>query len=252
MEALETTYEQQADNFLTKTNTTFKSEFVKYDYYFEGDKEKRNVFGITLFKSNHQYKFNFGSSIADSCKFVKAPITEVKKEIEVFAGLGLKDYPVSGSVKFKLFKNSDFLLSEEELTKLADQMTKDYNTSVNRYNDKINKKYTVHHRQTHRLNLSSIEDGAALQHIQKKIKEALNKTVEIPQQKEAIKRPTAYDVLACLTKYPVDTFEDFCADYGYDEDSRKAYKTYEAVKSEWQNVAMLWNETELEELREIQ
>ena len=105
MEALETTYEQQADNFLTKTNTTFKSEFVKYDYYFEGDKEKRNVFGITLFKSNHQYKFNFGSSIADSCKFVKAPITEVKKEIDEIKNIIKEDL---------LNKKTDSTKTEEE------------------------------------------------------------------------------------------------------------------------------------------
>ena len=63
--------------------------------------------------------------------------------------------------------------------------------------------------------------------------------------------PTPYDVLACLTKYPVYGFEDFCSEYGYDTDSRKAYKTYKAVKKEWENVAILFNDSELELLREI-
>ena len=63
--------------------------------------------------------------------------------------------------------------------------------------------------------------------------------------------PTAYDVLACLTKYPVYSFEDFCNEYGYDKDSRKAFKTYKAVKREWENVAILFNDAELEQLREI-
>lgn len=63
--------------------------------------------------------------------------------------------------------------------------------------------------------------------------------------------PTPCDVLSCLEKYPVDSFEDFCANYGYDEDSRSAYKIYEAVKDEWQNIAMLYNDEELEQLREI-
>lgn len=64
--------------------------------------------------------------------------------------------------------------------------------------------------------------------------------------------PTAYDVLACIQKYEVGTFENFCSEFGYDEDSRKAEKIYNAVKDEYQNIAMLWNENELEQLREIQ
>lgn len=63
--------------------------------------------------------------------------------------------------------------------------------------------------------------------------------------------PTCYDILACLTKYPVYDFEDFCSEYGYDTDSRKAYKTYKAVKREWENVNKLFTEEQLELLREI-
>jgi len=66
------------------------------------------------------------------------------------------------------------------------------------------------------------------------------------------KAPTPYDVLACLEKYPVNDFEDFCRNYGYDTDSRKAYKTYKAVKREWENVNILFNDAEIEKLREIQ
>lgn len=62
--------------------------------------------------------------------------------------------------------------------------------------------------------------------------------------------PTLYDVLSCLTKYNPYTFEDFCSEYGYDIDSRKAYKTFEAVREEWYNVEALFDDV-LEELREI-
>jgi len=64
--------------------------------------------------------------------------------------------------------------------------------------------------------------------------------------------PNAYDVLACLEKYPVYDFADFCANYGYDEDSRKAYKVYKAVKREWANIEKLFTPEQLEQLREIQ
>lgn len=65
------------------------------------------------------------------------------------------------------------------------------------------------------------------------------------------KPPTAYDVLAGMTKYEVGNFDDFCADYGYDTDSRTAYKTYKAVKREWENVAILFNDDQLDMLRDI-
>lgn len=40
---------------------------------------------------------------------------------------------------------------------------------------------------------------------------------------------TEYDVLACLEWDCPSVFADFCADFGYDEDSRKAYKTWTAT-----------------------
>lgn len=66
------------------------------------------------------------------------------------------------------------------------------------------------------------------------------------------KEPSAYDVLTAITKYDPSTFEDFCADYGYDTDSMKAHKTYEAVRDEWNNVMKMFTNEELEALREIQ
>lgn len=64
--------------------------------------------------------------------------------------------------------------------------------------------------------------------------------------------PNAYDVLACLTKYDPGTFENFCIEFGYDTDSRKAEKIYKAVVNEWQNIAMLFTDSEIEQLQEIQ
>jgi hypothetical protein len=64
--------------------------------------------------------------------------------------------------------------------------------------------------------------------------------------------PTLYDVLACLTKYDPEHFENFCSEYGYDTDSRKAYKTYLAVCREYEAVKRLFPEDEvISELSEI-
>lgn len=64
--------------------------------------------------------------------------------------------------------------------------------------------------------------------------------------------PTAYDVLACLTKYDPESFEDFCSNYGYDTDSRNAKNIYKAVKKEYLNLCTLYTAQELEKLAEIQ
>ncbi len=65
-------------------------------------------------------------------------------------------------------------------------------------------------------------------------------------------KPTEYDILACITKYDPDTFENFCSEFGYDTDSRKAEDIYEAVKDEYLNICRLFNEDELNEMAEIQ
>ncbi len=63
--------------------------------------------------------------------------------------------------------------------------------------------------------------------------------------------PRAYDVLSCLTKYDIGTFDDFCGEFGYDTDSRTAYKQYKAVLKEWKNVELLFTDEQLELLQEI-
>lgn len=63
--------------------------------------------------------------------------------------------------------------------------------------------------------------------------------------------PSVYDVLACLTKYDPGTFENFCSDYGYDEDSRTAERVYFAVQREYAQLARLFTPDEMEELAEI-
>lgn len=64
------------------------------------------------------------------------------------------------------------------------------------------------------------------------------------------KKPSKYDILACLTKYDPGSFEEFCSDFGYDSDSRKAYEVYEAVCKEWEGVEKVFIGI-LEQLQEI-
>lgn len=63
--------------------------------------------------------------------------------------------------------------------------------------------------------------------------------------------PNAYSVLSCMTKYDPGDFKNFCDDFGYDTDSRKAEKTYNAVMQEWLNMQRMFTNDELEAMSEI-
>ena len=71
------------------------------------------------------------------------------------------------------------------------------------------------------------------------------------RQKRRPKKPSAYDVLACLEKYELDTHEDFCAAFGYDTDSRKGLDLYLRLQKEQKAVYHLFSDV-MDELQEIQ
>lgn len=62
--------------------------------------------------------------------------------------------------------------------------------------------------------------------------------------------PTMYDVLAVLQKYDCGTFEEFCRSYGFDEDSRRAERTYKGCVKEYAAVERLFGDC-MENLQEI-
>jgi hypothetical protein len=63
--------------------------------------------------------------------------------------------------------------------------------------------------------------------------------------------PSAYDLLACLTKYDPGSFSDFCDEYGYSNDSIKARDTWRAVGEEFSKVKRFFSAEELEVIGEI-
>lgn len=63
--------------------------------------------------------------------------------------------------------------------------------------------------------------------------------------------PAPYNVLACIIKSDPGTFDDFCRDFDYDSDSRKAETTYRAVVEEWRKVRAFFTADELAEVQEV-
>jgi hypothetical protein len=56
-------YQLQAENFQKKIGLKFKSSWVKYGKHFQGDKQDRHIFKITLSRNGKRFSFNFGQSI---------------------------------------------------------------------------------------------------------------------------------------------------------------------------------------------
>lgn len=68
------------------------------------------------------------------------------------------------------------------------------------------------------------------------------------------KSPTAYNVLACISSdvHCPASFEDFCADYGYDTDSRKAEALHRRCVEFALRLRQFFTSDELAELQNIQ
>ena len=71
------------------------------------------------------------------------------------------------------------------------------------------------------------------------------------------KRPTRYDVLACVEKYDPGCIEQFISEYGYDydmdngSDYKRVKKIYEACKKQYERLLDLFGEELMDDLREI-
>lgn len=63
--------------------------------------------------------------------------------------------------------------------------------------------------------------------------------------------PTTEEVLySALMDATEEAFEDWCAGYGYDEDSRKAYVIYEKCRESHENLTAAFSSEEIDDLRE--
>lgn len=59
-------YNKQAHDFLNKTGVTMEIKFLYNGKHFDDDKEKRDVYEITISKGIRSYTFKFGQCIAKS------------------------------------------------------------------------------------------------------------------------------------------------------------------------------------------
>jgi hypothetical protein len=71
-------------------------------------------------------------------------------------------------------------------------------------------------------------------------------TVYFSQGPAICREPTAKDVLDCLASdatADLTSFEDFCSEFGYDVDSRRAERTFNAIKRQTEKLQRFLNGT---------
>lgn len=218
------------------------------------DKQKRNVFNCELIRGDKNYSFEFGFSVAESCEYVSEieTLDFEKDKIKFYAGLESNKINVGTTFHLTLKEVED--LSSDFITSKADALKLDFDQKVRNYNEQISKKFAKEYlRSNSVLYLNSPKDnGMFVQCVQKAIKRTLNTLKEnkvLSKNKKLegnAKEPSLYEVLACLQKYPVGDFEEFCSLFGYDEDSREAERTFNAVHKEYEGLSSLFTTEELE------
>lgn len=63
METTISTYDKQALDFLNATNTAISFKYKTFDFHFEGDKQRRAIWRVTIKNKLSSYTFDFGNSI---------------------------------------------------------------------------------------------------------------------------------------------------------------------------------------------
>lgn len=167
-------YTEQANEFIEKTQTIIDVEYLRNGLYFDSDKDKRDIYKITLSKGGRVFSFEFGQSIVHSGKW------------------------------------------------LIDYSHKGYTRGQGLTDDEKKKAYC-----------SYADHG------------------KFCSRNKDFQAPTAYCVFSAMTKYDPGSLEEFCSEFGYDSDSRKAEKTYKAVKNEYIQLCTLYTDGELTMMAEI-
>lgn len=247
-------YDIQAETFLSKANVKLEWAFERFGKYWPDDEQERNIFTWRLLRDGNVVTGQFGSSIVDSCKMSPALYSPFKCEIYWGVKVGEGD----GAMYLSHTINTDYptILKYATTDMKASELInwpvlkKDHAKFMER-RSQLAKKYRIKENMPKEL-ANIMEVANSIEHkINRFITEAKT-TMVLHAQADKILTPSAYDLLTCLTKSDPGTFEDFCSEFGYDTDSRRAEKVYNAVKKEWDDVNGFFSDAELDELQEIQ
>jgi hypothetical protein len=173
-------YDLQAEKFVKDTNIEIVKTYTGHRFYFDGDKERRACFHITVKRGNQSFSYDFGQSIMESY------LVETE-----FGFTHRKPRPINQS-DLRLKAVNQLLRGE-----------KSCDSRIRLYENKV--------------------------------------------------PPSDYSLLSCMSmdSYQSDSFEDWCDNFGYDTDSRKALDTFLKCQKISSDINRFFTDTELEQLQEI-
>jgi hypothetical protein len=75
-------HKDAADLFCSTFGVEITATFLKNDFYFHGDKEKRDIYEVTIKRGNREFTFNFGQSIVNSGFYITMGRNKVNLPLE--------------------------------------------------------------------------------------------------------------------------------------------------------------------------
>lgn len=240
-----TEYDIQAQQFLNDTGSELEIKFKEFgSMLWDTDGQKRNIFEVVLSNDKGSYTFDFGDSLANSCK--ETPRIEIDEKHEIYVGIKVQFGTGKWGKPNYEYISAKFKTTTDKIRSLS------YSEKDRRH---VQKEFNE---QRDKLLAGSRYLDLNLPPAQKIISSALDrKRGELQREKVLINQddqvitPSAYSLLACLDPFMPETFGDFCLTFGYDEDSRRAYSMFERCRKQAEDLAAMYNETELEQLSEI-
>ena len=78
--------------------------------------------------------------------------------------------------------------------------------------------------------------------------ERINSFAQLRVEKKKVKNHLLYQILTCIRSeyFCPDTFNDFCSEFGYDTDSRKAEKTFFSLQEQSKKLQTIFTAEEIE------
>jgi hypothetical protein len=214
----------------------------------DAQNQTRRIFNLELARGEKKYIFEFGQSIANS--FKKSEVSRFDLDEELIFPIGLK----GGAKQLDLIveTTTEKLRSFDSNNKLILEVIEEnyLRAEIDKVNEKIKledkKKPTYARRKLFDYRSVISQLPMCLNTKISKLKSEFTDEVN-----PVIIEPSMYDVLTCLTKYEVGSFEDFCDEFGYTNE-RQHGKIYDAVWAEYEAMEEMFSEDELEVLQCIQ
>lgn len=263
-------YDKAAETFLKETGSKLTVKYLKYDYHFQGDKDKRDIYRVTLSRKIagkvRKMSFNFGQSLNDTGKYglhYTGNMSLLKPEFKAIltkAGFNENGYNVENTpnpakvaailetVRGEYSRVMCKMYLNRLIADFDEQVKKDKDDTWS--NEALKNRVFFHKLPKEKQGAikANLKETAA-HYTEAEMTKVMARFTELNNEQKA---PRPYDILTCLTKYDPETFSDFCACYGYDEDSRSAERTYKAVVKEYNSLSRLYTPDELEAMAEIQ